>query len=155
MGRNCGYLALMTGIAGGAEVIVIPEIATTPEQVVRDLRSAYERGKAHAIAVVAEGAAYNAEALSAYFRDHHARLGFDLRVTTLGHVQCGGAPTAYDRLLVTRLGAEAVAALARSEIGVLVGVIQSRVTTTLLAEIVGRQKPIDPELFALAKILDR
>src|SRR4029078_4148902 len=61
MGRNCGYLALMAGITGGAEVIVIPEVETNPEEVARELRAAYERGKAHAIAVVAEGARYNAQ----------------------------------------------------------------------------------------------
>lgn len=155
MGRDCGYLALMAGIAGGAEAIVIPEIPTTPEQVAQDLRAAYDRGKAHAVAVVAEGARDDAEKLAAYFREHQARIGFTLRVTTLGHVQRGGAPTAFDRLLATRLGAGAVAALDRSETGVLVGMIQGRVTTTPLGEVIGRQKPIDPELFALAKVLDR
>lgn len=155
MGRNCGYLALMAGIAGGAEVVVIPEIETTPEQVAQELRAAYERGKAHALAVVAEGARYDAEALMAYFREHHARIGFELRATALGHVQRGGAPTAYDRLLATRLGAGAVAALTHGETSVLVGMMQSRVTTTPLADIVGVQKPIDPELFALAKVLEK
>ncbi len=155
MGRNCGYLALMAGIAGGAEVVVIPEIETTPEQVAQELRSAYERGKAHALAVVAEGAKYDAEMLASYFREHEARIGFDVRTTTLGHVQRGGAPTAYDRLLATRLGAGAVAALARGEIGVLVGMVQGRVTTTPLADIVGIQKSIDPELFELAKVLEK
>jgi 6-phosphofructokinase 1 len=155
MGRKCGYLALMAGIAGGAEVIVIPEIETTPEQVADELRAAYEHGKAHALAVVAEGARYNAEALAAYFREHHERIGFDLRATTLGHVQRGGIPTAYDRLLATRLGAGAVAALARGESGVLVGMIRSRVMTTPYSEVVGIQKPIDPELLELAKVLDK
>ena len=153
MGRDCGYLALMAGIAGGAEVIVIPEIETTPEQVAQELSAAYDRGKAHALAVVAEGARYDAEALLAYFREHKARIGFDLRTTTLGHVQRGGAPTAYDRLLATRLGAGAVAALARGETGVLVGMEEGRVATTPLVTVVGRQKPIDPELFTLARVL--
>jgi len=77
-------------IAGGAESIVLPEVETDPETVALDLRDAYERGKAHAIVVVAEGAKYNAEALTAYFREHHERLGFELRVIKLGHVQRGG-----------------------------------------------------------------
>lgn len=155
MGRNCGYLALMAGIAGGAEVVVIPETETTPEQVAQELRSAYERGKAHALAVVAEGAKYDAETLALYFREHRARIGFDLRTTIIGHVQRGGAPTAYDRLLATRLGAGAVSTLARNEIDVLVGLVQGRVTTTPLADIVGIQKSIDPELFELAKVLEK
>ncbi len=155
MGRDCGYLALMAGIAGGAEVICIPEIETAPEEVAQTLRAAYDHGKAHAIAVVAEGAQHDAEALVTYFREHHERLGFDLRATILGHVQRGGAPTAYDRLLATRLGAGAVAALNRGEHGVLVGMVYGQVKTTPFSEIVGKQKTIDPELFALAKVLDR
>lgn len=91
-------------------------------------------------------------------RRHNTRPPTTPRVRpfgTLGHVQRGGAPTAYDRLLATRLGAGAVAALARGEAGVLVGMLQSRVTTTPLAEVASLQKPIDPELFALAKVLER
>ena len=155
MGRNCGYLTLMAGIAGGAEVVVIPESETTPEQIAVELRAVYECGKAHAIAVVAEGARYDAEALVAYFREHHARIGFDLRATTLGHVQRGGAPTAYDRVLATRLGAGAVTALAQGETGILVGMEQGRVVYTPFTEVVGRQKTIDPELFSLARILNQ
>ncbi len=155
MGRGCGYLALATGISGGAEVIVVPEFDMTPEQVAMELAGAYERGKLHAIAVVAEGAKYDAEALVGYFREHEARLGFELRATTLGHVQRGGIPTAYDRFLATRLGAGAVAALNRGESGVLVGMIDGQVTTTPFAEIVGKQKTIDPELWKLAHVLAR
>jgi 6-phosphofructokinase 1 len=128
-------------------------VETTPEAVAEELRLSYERGKPHAIAVVAEGARYNAEALAAYFRIHQERIGFELRTTTLGHVQRGGAPTAYDRLLGTRFGGAAVEALADGQRGVLVGLIQNRVTTTPLAEVVGRPKPLDPELLTLAKIL--
>src|SRR5215207_5846102 len=142
MGRGSGYLALMTGIAGGAEVIVCPEFEMTPEQVAAELAGAYERGKLHAIAVVAEGAKYDAEALVTYFREHEARIGFEVRATMLGHVQRGGIPTAYDRLLATRLGAGAVEALNRGESGVLVGMIKGEVTTTPYCEIVGVQKPI-------------
>jgi len=151
MGRGCGYLALMAGIAGGAEVVVVPEIETTPEEVVRGLREAYDRGKAHALAVVAEGARYDATALAAHFREHHERIGFELRTTRLGHVQRGGVPTAFDRVLATRLGERAVAVLAHGETGVLVGLRSSQVTTTPLADIVGMRKDIDPGLFALAE----
>jgi 6-phosphofructokinase 1 len=155
MGRHCGYLALMAGIAGGAEMVVIPEFEVTPEEIAQELRAAYQRGKQHAVAVVAEGARYNADALAHYFREHHQRIGFDLRTTTLGHVQRGGAPTAYDRLLATRLGAGAVDALTRGESGVLVGMLQGRVATTPLTEVVGVSRPIDPEILALAKVLEK
>ncbi len=76
-------------------------------------------------------------------------------MTTLGHVQRGGAPTAFDRILATRLGAGAFAALERGEHGVLVGLDGKRLATTPLDQVVGKQKPIDPELFKLAKALDR
>lgn len=155
MGRGSGYLALMTGIAGGAEVIVIPEFETSPEEVASDLAAAYERGKLHAIAVVAEGAKYNAQAMVDYFRAHQAQIGFELRATTLGHVQRGGIPTAYDRLLATRLGAGAIDALHRGESNVLVGMINGQMTTTPLSEVVGHQKEIDPALWKLAHILAR
>ena len=155
MGRRCGYLALMAGIAGGAEVVAIPEVETTPDAIAQQLCAAYERGKAHAIAVVAEGARHNATTLAAYFREHHSRLGFELRITTLGHVQRGGQPTAYDRLLATRLGAGAVEALARGERGVLIGMVGGHLTATPLAEVASKSKPIDPELIKLADVLAR
>lgn len=153
MGRECGYLALMAGIAGGAEVTLIPEAETDPEDVAAELRSAYERGKPHALVVVAEGARYNAARLDEYFRLNQERLGFELRVTVLGHVQRGGAPGAFDRLLATRLGAAATDCLARGEYGVLVGQINGKVTATPLSEVVGRKKTLDPELIELARVL--
>ncbi|MGB9862116.1 MAG: 6-phosphofructokinase, partial [Candidatus Bipolaricaulaceae bacterium] len=128
MGRDYGYLALMAGIAGGAEAVVIPEVPTSPEAVAEAIREAYSRGKPHAIVVVAEGAEYNAQKLAEYFRREN--LGYELRVTVLGHVQRGGAPGAFDRLLGTQLGAGAVEALARGEKGVLVGQIKGEVVTT-------------------------
>jgi 6-phosphofructokinase 1 len=154
MGRNCGYLAMMAAIAGGAEEMVLPEVEIDPEEIAATLAEAYERGKAHAIVVVAEGAKYNATALDEYFKQHRERLGFDLRVTILGHVQRGGSPQAYDRILVSRLGAGATEALARGEAGVLVGMIKGAVTTTPLAEVVNNPKKLDETLIALAKKLD-
>ena len=152
MGRDCGYLALMAGIAGGAEAVIIPEVETDPDAVAAELRAAYERGKSHAIVVVAEGAAQNAEQLAHYFVEHQ-ELGFELRVTTLGHVQRGGSPTAVDRLLATRLGAAATDSLARGEYGVLLGLIQGEVRSTSLSEIVANIKSPDLGLLELARVL--
>ncbi len=154
MGRDCGYLALITGLAGGAEAIVIPEIETTPEKVADAIRRAHGFGKTHAIIVVAEGANYNAAALSAYFLAQDQDLGFELRSTTLGYVQRGGVPTASDRLLGTRLGAGAIAALSQKQYGVLVGLIGGRLTNTPLSEVVNKQKPLDAALFTLAEALN-
>ena len=153
MGRKCGYLALMAGIAGGAEAVVIPEFEVDPEDIAEEMRASYLRGKAHALIVVAEGARYNAEMLAAYFHRHRERLNFEIRATTLGHVQRGGAPGAFDRLLATRLGAGAIEALARDETGVLVGLIKSEVCTTPLSVVVSNKKPLDLHLFQLAKVL--
>ncbi len=153
MGRNFGYLALMAGIAGGAEAIIIPEVEADPEELATELRSAYQRGKPHALVVVAEGANYNAQGLEQYFKLHRERLGFDLRVTILGHVQRGGTPGAYDRLLATRLGATATQCLQSGEHGVLVGSLHGAITTTPLAEVVANKKEIDLELLKLAHVL--
>ena len=154
MGRDCGYLALMAGIAGGAEHIIIPEIETDIEELAQTLRYAYERGKGHAIVVVAEGAHYNAENLSIYFNEHRDRLGFDLRITTLGHVQRGGSPNASDRILASRLGAGATECLERGEFGVLVGLIKDEIKATPLAEVVANKKQLDLKLLDLARMLD-
>lgn len=154
MGRGCGYLALMAAIAGGAEACVIPEVDTTPEEIAEVLVQAYNKGKPHGIVVVAEGAKYNAEALEAYFKEHKARLGFDLRVTILGHVQRGGTPSAADRILASRLGAGAIDALAQGQSGVLVGWEKGALAVTPLETVVNAKKPLDLNLFELQRILD-
>lgn len=153
MGRNCGYLALMAGIAGGAEAIVVPELHTDPEALAQELRAAYDRGKSHAIVVVAEGAEYNASALLAHFNDHRARLGFELRATCLGHVQRGGVPGVFDRMLATELGVAAVHAVHERQFGVLVGMQAGKPIRTALEVVAGRSKPADLELLDLARML--
>ncbi len=154
MGRNCGYLALMAAIAGGAEYVVLPEFESDPEEIAKVLSDAYEKGKAHAIVVVAEGAKYNASALDAYFTEHRERLGFDLRVTILGHTQRGGTPGAYDRVFASRLGAAAVEQFALENYGVLVGQIKGEMVATPLEQVAGRSKPLDQKLLELQRILD-
>lgn len=151
MGRDCGYLALMVGIAGGAEAILVPEFETDPKAVAKELQAAYERGKPHALVVVAEGAQHNATELARIFEQE--QLGFELRVTILGHVQRGGAPSAFDRLLGTRLGAAATERLSKGEHGTLVGLLKGEIAATPLAEVVGRKMPLDPSLLALARVL--
>ena len=155
MGRNCGYLALMAGIAGGAEVIVIPEVEISPDQIACEFRNGYERGKRHAIVVVAEGAYFNGERLLEYFRTHEERLGFELRLTKLGHVQRGGAPGAFDRLLATRFGMAAVSELSKYRSGVMIGLIKGRVRGTPLEEVVGQRKVLDLSLLDTARVLAR
>jgi 6-phosphofructokinase 1 len=153
MGRECGYLALMAGITGGAEAIVIPEVETDPDELAVELRAAYERGKAHALVVVAEGSRYNARAMEQHFAEYRGRIGFELRVTTLGHVQRGGTPSFSDRLLATRLGAAATEHLARGEQGLMVGVVRGEVAAIPLSEVVANKKALDLKLVELAEVL--
>ena len=155
MGRDCGYLALMAGIAGGAEFVIIPETETDPETLAHRLRADYAKGKAHVLVVVAEGARYNAEKLRLYFQKHRERLGFELRVTILGHMQRGGAPGAFDRLLGTRMGAAATEHLARGEYGVLMGLIKDEITATPLEEVATNRRKLDLGLLDLARALNK
>ena len=152
MGRDFGYLGLMTGIAGGAEYVIIPEVETHPDTVAEEIRNAYRRGKALALVVVAEGAYWNAERLVNYFKEHDS-LGFSVRATILGHVQRGGAPTYFDRLLATRLGASAVQEIGDIHYGVLVGLNGGQISSTPLAEVVKTKKTLDLRLLELSKIL--
>jgi 6-phosphofructokinase 1 len=153
MGRDCGHLALIAGIAGGAESIVVPEVDSNPEAIAAELRTAYDRGKRHAVIVVAEGAKHYATTLAQYFAAHGNRLGFDLRITKLGHVQRGGRPGVFDRMLGTLLGAAAVDAAAAGNWGVLMRMRDGKVMATALADVAWRTKPADAKLLELAPLL--
>lgn len=153
MGRHCGYLAMMAGITGGAEVIALPEADTAPASIAQELCAAYDRGKSHAIAVVAEGARYNADSLMSYFHEHRDRLGFELRVTKLGHIQRGGAPGVFDRMLGTLFGAAAVDAAVERHYGMLIGMRDGRPARTPLNQVAGKTKPADLHLLELARLL--
>lgn len=153
MGRDCGYLAMMAGLAGGAEVISTPEREVPAPEIAERLRAAYERGKTHAIVVIAEGVKDDSAEILAHFERDKRMIGFELRATVLGHVVRGAPPTAFDRILATRLGADAVSALVEGQSGVLIGFQKSKVTRTPLAEVAGRTKPIDIELLELARVL--
>lgn len=152
MGRNCGYIALMAGIAGGAEVIALPEDELSPAEVAERLLAARQRGKTHALAVIAEGAKCGVHEIMEYYAAYRKSIGFDLRVTRLGHVVRGGIPSAADRVLATRLGAASVETLARRH-GVLVGMVKGEIVATPLGEITGRTRPADSRLLELARVL--
>jgi 6-phosphofructokinase 1 len=153
MGRDCGYIALMAGLAGGAEVIALPESEITPAEVAERLRAAYRRGKTHALVVIAEGARCGVRELMQHYEKERASIGFELRVTRLGHVVRGGAPTAADRVLATRLGAAGIECLARGEKAMLVGSVHNEMAATPLAEVAGRMRPADGKLLELARVM--
>ncbi len=155
MGRESGYLALMSGIAGGAEMVCIPEVAFEPEDVARIVTQAYINGKSHCIIVLAEGARYNASAVAAYLekRREEEQAGFSVEVTILGHIQRGGSPSAFDRVLATRLGAAAARFLIEGHRGEMVGIAGNDVVTTPLKEVTGRHKPVDVNMLQLGEAL--
>jgi 6-phosphofructokinase 1 len=138
MGRNCGYLALKAGLAAGVETVLIPEVRIDPADVMARLKDAFNRGKEYAIAVVAEGAEYNGLRLEKYLQGHEEAL--DVRLTTLGHIQRGGTPGAFDRMLATELGAHAADRLIEGERGILVGWTMGKVSLAPLSEVAGRTK---------------
>jgi 6-phosphofructokinase 1 len=153
MGRDSGYLAMMAGIAGGAETVVIPEVETDPNAVAQELIDAYSRGKTHGLVVVAEGAKYDAEKLAAFLKEKPNGVGFDVRVTTLGHVQRGGTPQAFDRILATQLGVKAVECMIAGEHGVLVGRLKGAIATTPLDVVIANKKELDLKLYEMSKVL--
>ncbi len=153
MGRKCGYLALMAGIAGGAEAIVLPEVLVEPEAIAQRIQAAYDRGKPHAIVVVAEGAKYNAGRLCEAFQQRNLLVGYEIRSTVLGYVQRGAVPTCADRLLGTRLGSEAVAQMVAGHTGLLVGMCRGELVTTPLETVVNGVKPLDPWFLKAADVL--
>ena len=155
MGRNSGYLALVSGIAGGAEMVLIPETDTTLEEITEMIEDAYIRGKAHCIIVVAEGWEPGTQVLAHQLRERQEELGFSVRVTQLGHVQRGGAASAFDRLLATRLGAAAVRELVAGNGGNIVGWVKSTIALTPLDEAVSFEKHVSQELCELARIMEK
>lgn len=153
MGRGSGYLAMMSGIAGGAEVIVIPEAPTDLEELVDSLEDAYQRGKPHFIAIVAEGAKPDTEEIAAFLRARP--VGYEVRVTILGHVQRGGSPTAFDRILATRLGMAAAERLLQGERSQMVGLIGNQIISTPLERVVSTPKRLDLDFYRRTEILER
>ena len=139
MGRNSGYLAVMAGIVCGAELVLMPEAPTTVEEVVHALEEAYLRGKNHAIVLVAEGANLHTTDLARTLDE--MEVGFTTRVTILGHIQRGGRPTAFDRLLASRMGAKAVELLLDGQSDVMVGLSGMGISSVNLDEVINNARP--------------
>jgi 6-phosphofructokinase 1 len=151
MGRRCGYLALMSAIAGGAEAVLLPEFEARPQEIMRAFRRAWEQGKPHFIVVAAEGAPLSAEEFHEYVNE--AEGGVESRITVLGHVQRGGSPTAFDRILASRMGTAAVKALSEGESGVMIGLGGRQTGYVPLNEVVGQVRSLDPDIYEMAEVL--
>lgn len=171
MGRNVGWIATYAGIAGGADAILIPEHPFDVNRVARHLKRRHGRGRTFSIVVVAEGAApaEGTVGLPDYQLDEFGRpvygglgnalaplleerTGFPTRVTTLGHVQRGGSPNAFDRVLGSTLGVAAVDCAARGQWGVMVGIQGNAVQRVALREATDRLKQVSPEIYEVAEV---
>ncbi|MGC8861257.1 MAG: 6-phosphofructokinase [Armatimonadota bacterium] len=153
MGRSHGYLALTAGIAGGAEKVVLPNTMIDRQEVIEEVRSAFLRGKPHFIVVAAEGASTPEKGITEILSEYIRESGHEPRSTVLGHVQRGGSPTCFDRLLGTRFGAAAVDNLMAGRTGVMVGLKAGEIVTTELTAVLSGSPELNPAVLRLAEPL--
>jgi ATP-dependent phosphofructokinase / diphosphate-dependent phosphofructokinase len=171
MGRHAGWIAVHAGLAGGADVILIPEIPIDIEEVCEIVKKRRERGKTFSIIVVAEGAKFKEgqivtqeERLDAF---GHVRLGgigqivsdfieektgFETRVTVLGHIQRGGTPSAFDRVLGTRFGVGAVSLIKEKKFGYMVSLQGNKIEAVSIEKATDKLKTVDMDLYGIAKL---
>jgi phosphofructokinase-like protein len=171
MGRHAGWIATYSGIAGGADAILVPERPFDIEQVCEHIRHRHKKGRFFSIVVVAEGAkpAEGSEIIQEEHKDQfgHVRLGgigvileneieertgFETRVTILGHIQRGGTPTAFDRVLATRFGIEAIDTVDEGDYGKMVALQGTDIVRVPIGEAVTALKTVDPELYETAEV---
>ena len=175
MGRHSGWIALYAGLAGGADMILIPEQKYTIREIVSTIRKRHERGKDFSIMVVAEGAQISAEGKENEYvvseggldEFGHVKLGgigqlvanaveeatsYETRVTVLGHLQRGGTPTAFDRVLGTRFGIAAIDLVHAGDFGKMVSLQGNEIVAIPLADAVNQLKVVDQELYDLATV---
>lgn len=149
MGRRCGDIALYSGMAGGAESIIVPEEELDVDKVCKRLIQGRNRGKLHSIIILAEGVG-NAYELSKSIEE---KTDIETRVTILGHIQRGGTPTAFDRIVASRMGFKAVELLMEGKSGVAVGIKENKIYSIPLEEALNVEKVFDEKMFDIAKVL--
>jgi 6-phosphofructokinase 1 len=171
MGRYTGWIALEAGIAGGADVILIPEQPFDVEEVCEYIRRRQKRGRNFSIVVVAEGAKPKGGKEIVYCnkvdefghprlggvgyylgREIENKTGIETRVVVLGHLQRGGSPTAFDRILATRYGIAAIDMVKQGKFGLMVALRGNEIVTVPLKEVVGKRKTVDPKLYEMATV---
>ncbi|OFW57309.1 MAG: 6-phosphofructokinase [Candidatus Solincola sediminis] len=153
MGRHFGYLAMMAGLASGAEIVITPEYEMDPPEVLDELRRFHRNGRDYALVIVTDGAKNNVAGIHEYLSRSVAYSEFEMRVTMLGHVQRGGAPSTYDRSLAAQLATGAVELLERDDPGKLVGWKQGTLAYTPYEEVVSKKKELDSQLWMLSRRL--
>jgi 6-phosphofructokinase 1 len=149
MGRNSGWLAMVAGISGGAEYILVPEEPYDLDQICDSMKAQYEKGKRYILMVVAEGAG-KASDIGPRIAE---RTGIDTRISKLGHIQRGGSPSAIDRLNASRLGEHAALAIISGLSNIVFGFSRGHVVSIDLANAVNNKKQLDPSLVRLARVL--
>ena len=149
MGRNSGWLAMMSGIAGGAEFVLVPEVKFNIDTMCEEIKEMYDAGKRYSIIVVAEGAGSAIEIGKAV----EEKTGIDTRVSVLGHIQRGGSPTVEDRMKASMLGEKAALAIISGASDVVFGFNEGTVVAVNLFEAVNNTKTLNPELVRLARVL--
>ena len=151
MGRESGYLAIQAGIVTGAEMVLIPEVPTDVDMLVKAMDEAYRKGKTHCIIVCAEGATPHTTELGQIIDGMD--LGFTTRISILGHMQRGGKPTAFDRMLASRFGSKAIEFLMAGETGVMVGLDGNTMRTVPLEDVTTKKRELSLETYNLVNIL--
>jgi 6-phosphofructokinase 1 len=171
MGRHAGWIAVGAGIAGGADVILIPEIPIDIEETCALIKKRHGRGKLFSIIVVAEGAKFKEgtivtqeERLDEFGhvrlggigetlgQEIEKRTGYETRVSVLGHIQRGGSPTAFDRILGTRFGVKAVDLVKAKKFGRMAALVGNKITDVTIEEAVSILKTVDMDLYDIAKV---
>ena len=153
MGRDSGYIAIQSGIAGGAELVMVPEVLTPISEVVNTLQQGWKRSKSSSIVVVAEGDEEGNATQIAEKIKMQVDGQVDIRVTTLGHTQRGGSPSAQDRILASRLGLGALEGLMAGQSNVMAGIINNELVYTPFEDTIRLPKPISEDMLRMVKIL--
>ena len=152
MGRDSGYIAIQSGIGAGAEIVLVPETLTTIDDVINTLTQGWNRSKTSSIVVVAEGD----EEGSAFEISQKVKKVIpdkDIKVTTLGHIQRGGNPSAQDRIIGSRMGLGAIQGLLNGEKNCMAGIINDKLVFTSFDDAINKNKPLNPDLIDMVKIL--
>lgn len=153
MGRDSGYIAIRSGICGGAELVLVPETATTTEDVINTLKKGRDKSKTSSIVVVAEGDEIGG-AMEVAQKTREVLVDADIRVATLGHIQRGGAPTAKDRILASRMGLSAIEGLLNGRKNVMAGVMKDELVYTSFEHAITIKKTLSPDLLRMVQIFN-
>ena len=153
MGRDSGWLALQSGIAAGVDMVLVPEVPFELEQIFERMKQVRSSGKSHFVLVAAEGVHPKASEIHELVGQRQEQTGFESRLTILGHIQRGGSPTAFDRLLASRLAARAVEELMQDHAGILIGFRNMQTVAVPIEEALAEPHPFSEEAYRFAQIL--